>query len=107
MAQNYSFSRISARKSGKKFENTCRDVTFQHFELKILASHNAILPEDSLHRLAGQFWVVILLAEVTEPHVLQMFAHILCDGLSTVGIAQMAVVTQYTFFQVLRIRSLS
>ena len=61
--------------------------------------------QDGLHRLASQLWMIVLLAEVTEPDVAQMFRHVLCKCFATVFIRQMPALAGNALLQIRRIRT--
>ena len=73
--------------------------------MEILAGDDAILTQNGLNCFACQFRMVVLLAEMTEPHVLQPFAHVLGYGLGAVGVAEVAVLTQDAAFEIGGVRS--
>ena len=56
-------------------ENLAGRLALEHIELEVgtllVARHDAMLSEDLLHRLVGQVRVVVLIAEVAEPHMAQ------------------------------------
>ena len=77
-----------------QIEDAHGGIALQNLELEVLAGNDAILSQHVLNRLARQLGVVVLLAEVAEPDVLQALSHVLGHSCGTVGIAEVTVLAE-------------
>ena len=81
----------------------CWDDSSQDFELEVLAGDDAEGAEIHLDGLAGQFGVVVLLAEVAEPYISQVGVEAFGQYLCCLMVAQMACAAHDAVLQYLRV----
>lgn len=56
-------------------------LALQHFEDEVLACHNAIAAQYLFDGLACQFWMIVLLAKMTQPDMTQSIGGISANAL--------------------------
>ena len=78
-----------------------RCLALQHLHLEVLASNDALASENLLHCLARQLRMIVLLAEMAEPYIAQVWRGIIGKRIATVVIAQMAIRSQYSILEIL------
>ena len=88
-----------------EFKRSGGRSTFEHFQSDIGTNDDAIAAQHALYRLSCQFGMVVLFAEMAEPHILQLLRHILGNGHTTVAIVQMTRTREDAVFEELRIRT--
>ena len=68
----------------------CGDGALEHLQLQVGTGHDAVAAQHTVDGLARQFGVVVLLAQVAQPDVLQLLAHVLGDGRAAVAVVQVS-----------------
>ena len=84
----------------------CGDGALEHLQLQVGAGHDAVAAQHTVDGLARQFGVVVLLAQVAQPDVLQLLAHVLGDGRAAVAVVQVSRAGEDAVLKELRIGSL-
>lgn len=85
-------------------ERTGGLVSFETIEVEVNTGDDAMLAENHLDGLTGQFWMVVLVAEVAKAHLTETRRSKLGNGLSAVAIGEMAVFAEDTILEVLWVR---
>ena len=85
-------------------ERTGGLVSFETIEVEVNTGDDAMLAENHLDGLAGQFGMVVFVAEVAKAHLTETRSSKLGNGLSAVAIGEMAVFAEDTILEVLWVR---
>ena len=78
-------------------------LALKHFEHEVLACHDTIATQNLFYSLACQFWMIVLLAEMTQPDMTQSIGGIFCQRLTSRGIAKMTIRTKNAILEILGI----